>query len=110
MNAPHPLAALGTSPAGGGRASSRAKGFCSAWPIAQRYEALIRVFNNPLPYARRLARVLKALPRRVAEILNLPRRRRERQSGDVADLLDLIGRESLGAINDAFDAVWGDTS
>ena len=95
---------------GGGRVSPQAKGFRSAWPIAQRYEALIRVFNNPLPYARRLARVLNALPRRAAEILKLPRRRRERQSGDVADLVDLIGRENLGAINDALDAVWGDTS
>ena len=35
---------------------------------------------------------------------------RKRQSGYVADIVDLIGRENLGAINDALDAVWGDTS
>lgn len=41
----------------------------SAWPLAERYEALLRVFNNPLPYARRLARQLYAAPQRLCELL-----------------------------------------
>jgi hypothetical protein len=37
----------------------------SAWPLAERYEALLRVFNDPAPYARRL----HAKPHRVREVL-----------------------------------------
>jgi hypothetical protein len=43
--------------------------FCSAWPLAERYEALIRVFNAPGRYAARLARRLHAAPHRVHEPL-----------------------------------------
>lgn len=35
-----------------------------AWPLALRSEALLRVFNDPIPYARRLARRLHAHPAR----------------------------------------------
>ena len=31
----------------------------SAWPLAERFEALLRVYNDPMPYARRLARRLR---------------------------------------------------
>jgi len=41
----------------------------SAWPLAERYEALLRVFNNPLPHASRLARQLYAAPHRLCELL-----------------------------------------
>jgi hypothetical protein len=41
----------------------------SAWPLAERYEVLLRVFNDPLPYARRLARQLHATPHRAYELL-----------------------------------------
>jgi hypothetical protein len=41
----------------------------SAWPLAERYEALIRVFNDPTKYAQRLARRLHATPHRVVEVL-----------------------------------------
>ncbi len=34
-----------------------------AWPLAHRSEALLRVFNDPIPYARRLARRLAARPK-----------------------------------------------
>ena len=44
----------------------------SAWPLAERYEALLRAFNNPLPYARRLARQLYAAPHRLRELLRAP--------------------------------------
>ena len=37
-----------------------------AWPLAQRCEALLRVYNNPLAYAKRLARRLFAKPARIA--------------------------------------------
>ncbi len=37
-------------------------------PLAERIEALIRVFNDPTPYAKRLARRLRATPKRAAEL------------------------------------------
>lgn len=43
--------------------------FRSAWPLAERYEALMRAFNDPAPYARRLAGRLHATPHRLAEAL-----------------------------------------
>lgn len=46
--------------------------FHSAWPLAERYEALIRVFNDPAPYARRLAKRLHATPHRVDELFRAP--------------------------------------
>ena len=52
--------------------------FRSAWPLAERYEALIRVFNDPAPYARRLSRRLHATPHRVHEALRAPREARDR--------------------------------
>jgi hypothetical protein len=51
--------------------AKRAK-FYSAWPLAERYEALLRVFNDPAPYARRLAKRLHALKHRLVEILRAP--------------------------------------
>ncbi len=46
--------------------------FRSAWPLAERYEALLRVFNNPDAYARRLARRLHATPHRLRELMRAP--------------------------------------
>jgi hypothetical protein len=46
--------------------------FRNAWPAAERYEALLRVFNDPTPYARRLSRRLHAVPHRVAELRRAP--------------------------------------
>lgn len=46
--------------------------FRSAWPLAERYEALLRVFNDPAAYARRLARRLHATPHRLRELLRAP--------------------------------------
>jgi hypothetical protein len=46
--------------------------FRSSWPLALRYEALIRVFNDPTTYARRLARRLHATPHRIIEVLRAP--------------------------------------
>ena len=46
--------------------------FRSAWPLAERYEALCRVFNDPAAYARRLSRRLHATPHRLGETLRAP--------------------------------------
>ena len=57
--------------------------FHSSWPLALRYEALIRVYNNPTPFARRLASRLRAEPSRAAAVLAQP--------------LPSVGREQIGA-------------
>lgn len=44
----------------------------SAWPLAERAEALLRAFNDPAPYARRLARRLRAAPQRTAALTRHP--------------------------------------
>ncbi|MEQ1820477.1 MAG: hypothetical protein ABL871_17895 [Terricaulis sp.] len=46
--------------------------FRSAWPLAERYEALLRVIADPAPYARRVAARLHATPHRLAEALRAP--------------------------------------
>lgn len=52
--------------------------FRDAWPLALRFEAMIRVLNDPTAYARRLARRLHATPHRVREILRAPADARHR--------------------------------
>lgn len=44
----------------------------SAWPLAERAEAMLRAFNNPEPYAKRLARRLHAAPARAAALTRHP--------------------------------------
>ncbi|HYD86163.1 MAG TPA: hypothetical protein VEA80_01695 [Vitreimonas sp.] len=56
----------------GGEAPARLGGFASAWPLAERFEAMIRVFNAPQAYARRLARRLRADPGCAGRILRAP--------------------------------------
>lgn len=46
--------------------------FRSAWPLAERYEALIRTFNDPAAAARRLVRRLYATPHRGVELMKAP--------------------------------------
>lgn len=46
--------------------------FHDAWPLAERFEALLRVHNDPAPYAKRLARRLYAKPERIASIMREP--------------------------------------
>ena len=46
--------------------------FYSAWPLAERAEALLRAFNNPEPCARRLAARLHATPHRAASLTRHP--------------------------------------
>lgn len=46
--------------------------FYSAWPLAERAEALLRAFNNPEPHAKRLAARLHATPHRARELTRHP--------------------------------------
>ncbi len=52
--------------------------FRSAWPLAERYEALLRVYANHSAYARRLSRRLHATPHRARELFLAPPEARER--------------------------------
>jgi hypothetical protein len=71
MGAAAPSDASGaTSPARGG--GKRDKRFFSAWPLAERAEAMLRVFNNPAPFAQRLARRLMRAPARVGAVVRVP--------------------------------------
>lgn len=54
---------------GGARRNAR---FPSALPLARRFEAVLRAFNDPAPYARRLARTLRAAPQRTTAVLHIP--------------------------------------
>lgn len=62
------------------RAASRAKADASrsAWPLAERYEALIRAFNDPAAYAARTARRLRRDPQQLARALRAPPEAAER--------------------------------
>ncbi|MEZ6023741.1 MAG: hypothetical protein R3C16_10105 [Hyphomonadaceae bacterium] len=66
---PHALSATARRFAGEDAGAPR---FPSAWPIAERFEALLRVYNDPAPRAARLARRLHAAPRRAQELWRAP--------------------------------------
>lgn len=55
--------------------------FRSAWPLAERYEALLRAYANRQEVARRLSRRLHATPHRAHELLHAPPEARERIEG-----------------------------
>lgn len=59
----------GESAARRGRNVRITRTFRDAWPLALRYEALLRAYNDPAPYARRLSRHLHARPRRAGALL-----------------------------------------
>lgn len=46
--------------------------FYSAWPLAERAEALLRAYNNPAPFAQRLANALYLRPHRAKTLLTYP--------------------------------------
>ncbi|MES1157041.1 MAG: hypothetical protein ABUL73_04590 [Alphaproteobacteria bacterium] len=77
--------ALDTSPACGGGISA----------LARRAEALLRVFNDPLPAARRLALRLRDAPKRARRALHVP--------GDIDRVLD---RDAVGRLHDAAAAAF----
>ncbi len=66
------LAITDTSRRAGEDAYGPRNAFHCAWPLAERFEALLRVHNDPTPFAKRLARRLYAAPQRVAEIVREP--------------------------------------
>ena len=67
---------LSSAPQAGARPSKGEAGtekrFFNAWPIAERIEAMLRVFNNPGGYAKRLARKLRAQPKLIRTLTKLP--------------------------------------
>jgi len=66
--------------------------FHAAWPLAERFEALLRVHNNPAPYAKRLARKLHANAQRIAAIAKEP-----------AELQHRIDPEPYASLAELFD-------
>lgn len=72
----------------------------SAWPLAERYEAMLRVVNNPAPHAIRLARRLAAAPGRIAALL-APPRPRKLISGEPPDAADMVGRQAFAQVEHA---------
>ncbi len=90
------------SPAAGGAARARgeAKRFHSAWPLAERAEALLRAFNDPAPFARRLAHRLRAAPKSVEQLTLYPPNLRH-----VIDEADFVAlRESAGTARKRFNS------
>jgi len=66
----HPQTSNRLNNAGGDAGAPRKlRRFLSAWPLAERFEALIRVHNDPAAYAKRLARRLRAAPKLIALML-----------------------------------------
>jgi hypothetical protein len=79
-----------------------------AFRLARRFEALRRVLRNPLPHARRLARVLRRALRRFPEIVRrfalAPARASARDVDDPRLVLDAMGAGFAGGV------AFGDTS
>lgn len=75
------------------------KRFYSAWPLAERFEALRRVFNNPAAFARRLARRLRARPHRRAAVLHAP-----------SGAAKLVGSAEFNTLTDAAESAWCNSS
>jgi hypothetical protein len=73
--------------------------FHSAWPLAERFEALLRVHNDPAPYAKRLARrLLDATPERIASITREPSELRHRIDPEpYAELATLVSEHAARA-------------
>ena len=71
-------------------AKAAARDMLSAWPLAERYEALLRAFNAPAPYAQRIARALHRAPRRLARALAAPPEARLR-----IDRFDAMGEAAV---------------
>lgn len=77
-------AAKRASPGASTPRSATSRRFFSTWPLALRFEALLRAFNDPNPYARRLARRLARVPAHAEALLRIR-----------ADIRPLIGEDEL---------------
>lgn len=75
------------------------KRFYSAWPLAERFEALRRVFNDPGAFARRLARRLRARPHRAAAVLHA-----------APCAAKLVGAAEINTLTDAAESAWCNSS
>ena len=63
----------GAGGGGGWRERKAAHSVHAAFPIAARMEAMLRVFNDPAPFAQRLVRRLLRRPRRARDLLRKPK-------------------------------------
>jgi hypothetical protein len=80
--------------------------FHSAWPLAERAEALLRVFNDPAPYARRLAARLYATPHRARPMLRYPA-----ESAGIICVDDIAQTRTVGeTLLPRFDPGWRGTA
>jgi len=75
--------------------------FHSAWPLAERFEALLRVHNNPTPYAKRLARRLYADPQRKAAPLKEPPELQHRIAPEPRAEIDRLVEERRRVLSDS---------
>lgn len=69
--------------------------FHSAWPLAERFEALLRVHNDPAPYAKRLARRLRA--ERIDAMLKEPPELRHRIDAEPYAEIEVLSKERRAA-------------
>jgi len=88
--APAPAPAKGSP--GAPKASRRGPGprVYSAWPLAERAEAVLRAFNEPAPFARRLAYRLRRRPQLARRLTHIP--------DDIDRALD---RDAVARLHDA---------
>jgi hypothetical protein len=71
------FALLAPAPRASSGAARGKSALISAWPVAERFESLIRAFNNPAPLVRRMARLIARAASRVAKQLRFkPRAQR----------------------------------
>src|SRR5262249_35617683 len=58
-----------------GKTTGSAGRFTPTWPAAERFEALLRAFNDPAPYVKRLARLIQRNARAIRSyFLHIPER------------------------------------
>jgi hypothetical protein len=75
--------------------------FYSAWPLAERAEAMLRAFNAPEAYAKRLARRLHATPHRAAGLTRIPPNLPRRSTISAASVKTRSWREGASKAADA---------
>ncbi len=67
-----------------------ARRFYSSFPLAARLEALVRAYNDPIPFARRLLRRLLRQPARAKDLLREPEPKQRHAPRSCAYIPDLL--------------------
>jgi hypothetical protein len=83
------------------RTPQTARRFHSAWPLAERVEALLRAYDTPAPYAARLARRLFARPARAARLRAEPAHFEHRIDADIHAALRTLGAAAARVFADS---------